>query len=422
MSRADLLVISNGHGEDAIGAALVAAVRARLPAMVIQAFPLVGEGAAYSPADVVGPRQTLPAGGLTLHHPALLLQDLRAGIVSLTVRQIGFLRRQRPAAVLVVGDAYAQALAALVGAPRAVLQPLVSVLQERPLAASRLNRYFMESIRAPERFLLARARRVYTRDEPTAASLRSRGVERAVYLGNPIMDGLAAEPLFERVGPDRGVVLALLPGSRAYATTSVSLMITAVFQLTELLGPGTPVTGLVAWTRRDLPPPAPGWALVAASADRTKPPPGSRATDQSQSWPTTAAEWKNGAATIRWERGAFAQVLASADVAVGTAGTANEQAAGLGLPVVAFAVPPFYGSAFLENQVRLLGGALRIVDGRAPVIAAAAADALMDGPHRRAAAQVGPARLGGPGGTVAVADDLVGWFAELGVGRAAAAA
>ncbi|HET8985728.1 MAG TPA: lipid-A-disaccharide synthase-related protein [Trueperaceae bacterium] len=398
MSRADLLVISNGHGEDGIGAALVAAVRARLPSMIIQTFPLVGVGAAFSPADVVGPRQTLPAGGLTLHHPTLLLQDLRAGIVGLTVRQIVFLRRQRPAAVLVVGDAYAQALAALVGAPRAVLQPLVSVLQERPLTASRLNRYFMESIRAPERFLLARARRVYTRDEPTAASLRSRGVERAVYLGNPIMDGLAAEPLVGRAGPDRGVVLALLPGSRAYATTSVSLMIAAVAQLTRLLGPGTPVTALVAWTRRDFPPPASGWAA------------------------TTEAEWKNGAATIRWERGAFAQVLASADVVIGTAGTANEQAAGLGLPVVAFAVPPFYGSAFLENQVRLLGGALRVVDGRAPVIAAAAADALDDGPHRRAAALVGPARLGGPGGTVRVADDLVDWLAELGVGRAAPAA
>jgi uncharacterized protein (TIGR03492 family) len=416
MNRADLLVISNGHGEDAIGAALAAAVRARSSALSIQAFPLVGEGAAYPPADVVGPCMTLPAGGLTLHHPALLLQDLRAGIVGLSVRQIGFLLRQRPAAVLVVGDAYAQALAALVRAPRAVLQPLVSVLQERPLTASRLNRYFMESIRAPERLLLARARRVYTRDEPTAASLRSRGVATAAYLGNPIMDGLVAEPLVGRTGPERGIVLALLPGSRAYATSSVSLMIAAVDHLVGTVGPGTPVTALVAWTLSDLPPPAPGWTDVVGYAYGSAASPPSRAYDQPSTPPGTVGEWKRGAATIRWERGAFARVLASADVVLGTAGTANEQAAGLGLPVVSFAVPPYYGRAFLENQERLLGGAVRVVEARAPLIAAAVVDALGDGPHRRAAARVGPARLGGPGGTVAVAEDLVAWLAELGVG------
>ena len=92
MSHVDLLVISNGHGEDAIGAALATSIQSRLPCLAVKAIPVVGEGAAYATTMVVGPRMSLPAGGLTLHHPTLLLQDLRAGIVALTLRQLAFLR------------------------------------------------------------------------------------------------------------------------------------------------------------------------------------------------------------------------------------------------------------------------------------------------------------------------------------------
>lgn len=394
-----LLVISNGHGEDSIAAALIGPVLQRLPSLSITAFPVVGEGSAYPAELVVGPRKSLPAAGLTLHHPSLLLADLRAGLLGLTLRQWLFLRRQRPAAVLVVGDAYAQALAANVKAPRAVLQPLVSVLQERPLTATRLNRYFMESIRAPERLLLGAAQRVYTRDEPTAAALRLRGVSTARFLGNPVMDGLRAEPLLAR-HPDRAdaaqregdVVVALLPGTRAYAAASVRLMVESVDELAARVGAGTAVTALVAWTQGAVPLPPPDWLVDTGSG----------------------TSWSKGAATVRWVSGAFAAVLASADVVIGTAGTANEQAAGLGLPVVSFAVPPYYGAAFLENQERLLGGALRVVDGKPADIAQAVLAAVGDGQHRRAAREVGPTRLGGEGGTDAVADDLAAWLNELG--------
>lgn len=408
MSPCDLLVVSNGHGEDVIGSALVAALQSRVPGLEVKAFPLVGVGTAYEPGAVVGPRRSLPAAGLTLHHPALLLEDLRAGIIALTYRQLAFLRRQRPAAVLVIGDAYAQALAALVRAPRAVLQPLVSVLQDRPLSASRLNRYFMESIRPPERLLLSAARRVYTRDEPTAAALRSRGVTNAVHLGNPIMDGLEAEPLIDPTDKRRGHVIALLPGSRAYACDSVALMVAAIGHLADGVAGGTPVTALVAWTAIDAPTPAPGWTEAGAvhvrpyGAGGPQPPLAGNLTS-----------WRRGSATVRFEREAFAAVLASADVVIGTAGTANEQAAGLGLPVVSFPVPPYYGAAFLENQERLLGGALRVVKSSPHAIARAVSEALIAGPHREAARTSGPLRLGGPGGTAAVADDLAKWLGEL---------
>src|SRR5690606_31286986 len=130
-----------GHGEDVIGARLAGGLTRELPWLELEAFPGVGLGRAYEAAGLklVGPRRALPSGGLTLHHARLLLADLSAGLLPLTFAQVRFLRRADPGAVLVVGDAYAQALAHLVGAPRRVLQPLVSSHQSYDLDGRRLS-------------------------------------------------------------------------------------------------------------------------------------------------------------------------------------------------------------------------------------------------------------------------------------------
>ena len=49
-AASSLLVLSNGHGEDAIGAALCEALARRAPGVTLYALPLVGEGAAYKKA------------------------------------------------------------------------------------------------------------------------------------------------------------------------------------------------------------------------------------------------------------------------------------------------------------------------------------------------------------------------------------
>jgi hypothetical protein len=85
---------------------------------------------------------------LTLHHPSLLWADLRAGLLSVTGRQVRALRQGRADAVLVVGDVYAQGLATLLaGARRFVVQPLVSVRLAEGGGRVRWNRTFMERIR-----------------------------------------------------------------------------------------------------------------------------------------------------------------------------------------------------------------------------------------------------------------------------------
>jgi uncharacterized protein (TIGR03492 family) len=373
-----LLALSNGQAEDELGARLAPRVAAALGAS-LAALPLVGEGGAYEAvgAEVLGPRRRLPSEGQTLHHPLLLWRDLRSGLLRVTASQALAAAGARGDAVIVVGDVYAQLVATLVRAPRVVYQPLVSIRQAEGGGSVPLHRTFMERIRAPERTLMRRAAlRVYTRDEATAAWLRARGVAHACFLGNPMMDDLGGRSLTTRAARP---VVALLPGRRAYAVASLSRMLLAIERVPESLA-------LVAWVG-DVPPVAAGWSADGPGA------------------PPVVERWRRGAGEVWWVRGAFADVLASADAVLGTSGTAQEQAAGLGLPVVSFPLPPWYTSEFLANQGRLLGGALRIVPGEPEALAAALREALADGPHARAARRDGPARMGPPGGAERIAAD-----------------
>jgi uncharacterized protein (TIGR03492 family) len=380
----DVLLVSNGHGEDVIAARVAQALRDRAPELELAAMPLVGLGEPYRDADVhvLDPRARLPSGGFTLHDPVLAWRDLRAGLVRLTLGQLRTLRGLRPRGVVVVGDVYAQTLATLVPAPRIVYQPLVSVRMMTEGEGVAWNRSFMERILAPERRLMAAAfARVYARDEATARWLRAHGVPQAAFVGNPMMDALDGDAL---PVPDGCPCVALLPGTRSQAERSVAIMLAAVARLERAVA-------LVAWTHPDVPAPL-GWELEPCDL------------------PGVVAAHRSGGVRVWWVRGRFADVLASAQAVVGTAGTAQEQAAGLGLPVVSFPLPPAYRPEYLRNQHRLLGGALRIVESDPETLAAAVRQALADGPHRAEARRDGPAAMGPPGAAAAIAADTVAWL------------
>ncbi|MEJ2358525.1 MAG: lipid-A-disaccharide synthase-related protein, partial [Deinococcales bacterium] len=350
-----ITIVSNGHGEDVIGASLARSVLSMAPAVAVRAFPLVDEGAPYRAAAVerLGPCRAMPSGGLTVHSLTNVLGDVRAGFMGMTLAQIAELTRLRSDAVVVVGDIYAQVLATFTRARfRAVVQPLVSAYHRAGAGAPRPNRYFMERISYPERALMRHlAAVVYARDDATAAWLRARGVGHAMALGNPMVDLARGRPV---EGAPAGVTLALLPGTRAHTPAALARMAEALALL-----PG--VTGLVAWQGGALP------ALDGWEEDGSAPPTAGR---------TTAL--RRGASRLWVLEGRFGDVLASARVALGTAGTGNEQAAALGVPVVSFPVEPGYGQTFLENQRRLLGDALTVTTPDPVDVAAAARRLLAD--------------------------------------------
>jgi uncharacterized protein (TIGR03492 family) len=383
--------LSNGHGEDVIGARLARELLALRPEVEVAAFPTVDQGEAYDSLDVpvLGPRKVMPSGGMTLHSASNFRQDLQAGFLGMTLRQLRELRGHRTEVLVVVGDVYALALANLVRArERFVFQPLVSVRHHEG-RVTRASRLFMERFTPLEQGLMRRAaRHVYTRDAVTAAYLRSRGVRHVSFLGNPVVDAVAHvsdEFRVDALGlkPPR---VALLPGSRAHATKSFGMMLEALRSWPE-------VTGMVAWAGPSLPErTAEGWRL--------EPP------DHAVS--SLLGCYRHGQQRVLvFDAPCFAGVLHHADLVLGTAGTANEQAAARGLPVVSFPVPPLYTRAFLDNQQRLLSHALTLSEADPESIAQTLQTLWQDRAWYALASQTGVERMGPAGGTRAIIKDIL---------------
>ena len=104
-----ILLISNGHGEDAIGARLALELRALAPDWNLEALPIVGRGNAYERVGVrvIGPRWVMPSGGFTFTSFTWLLADWCSGMYAQTHAQHWAARDSRPDVVIVVGDVYA---------------------------------------------------------------------------------------------------------------------------------------------------------------------------------------------------------------------------------------------------------------------------------------------------------------------------
>ena len=378
------LFVSNGTAEDHIAARLAGLLG---PTWVIRSSPLVGRGGAYAslPNSVrVGRVLDLPSGGFPFGSAANLRADLRAGLIRDSLGQwADAVRGARGAAVVVVvGDAYALMVGTLAarraGAGLVHVQPLLSAhyLDGLDLRGT-LRELNALGANRPMEYELALARRadaVFVRDARTVRYYTDRGVP-ARFAGSFAMDVLP-EP--ERPLPVRGdrPVLALLPGTRDDHRESLPVMLRTAALLSGL-------QALVAWAHPweavTLPV---GWTL-AVQGDHT-------------------ATASGAGAEVTLLRGAFGALARAADIAVGTSGTANEQLAGLGVPVVAFATAgPQYTPGFARRQGRLLGEALSVVPAD-PAAVAGEVQALLDDGRRRARAALAGLERIGPAGALPV--------------------
>src|SRR5690606_8963977 len=96
--------------------------------------------------------------------------------------------------------------------------------------------------------------------------------------------------------------------------------------------------------------------------------------------------------------GRFGPMVRACRLAVGLAGTANEQAAGLGKPVVAFPGPGFQATlTFLRDQQRLLGEADALTEPDPEAVARQVCQILTDPRRYRGMAEAGRAVMAEPG-------------------------
>ncbi len=369
-----ILFLSNGHGEDIIASTIVKETMNFLPNYNILAAPLVGLGQPYRSLGVqmAIPCATMPSGGFVKRNLKAFLRDFRAGLLGLVMRQAMALKKAKKDIdiVVAVGDVYPLLMARLF-----VRKPIIFL----PTAKSD---YIAPHLPIEVNFMRRWARIVLPRDEKTAQALRENGV-KAKYVGNAMMDAL------DITGEDFGVeqgrrVITLLPGSRGEAYNNMNYLLEVV-EFLDKLAPND-LEFLVAL--------APSLDLKLLSQEIE----GSQwRIDMYNERPLTASITSQ-SSEVKIIQGMFGDCINVADIVIGMAGTGNEQAVGIGKPVVTFpGGGPQFTEAFAAVQKRLLGDAVSALPRDPKRIAYEVLSILEDKERYSHMQRVGRERMGQPG-------------------------
>lgn len=390
-----ILVLSNGYGEDEIAAAIIKEIKGKDSSIDIYALPLVGLGLIYNNAPVkkLGPTKLMPSGGLVpSNHLKMLLGDIKAGFLGLTIGQIASILKARNGVdlTLSVGDAYP-----------VILNSFFARKKQIFVGTAKSNYFCPYS--AKEKALFKKYCAVtFPRDEITNQDLLDYGV-RAEYAGNVMMDCVKIS------GYDLGVkypevAVGILPGSRSDVYRDFSTILEAVEVLSKkvkwgikyftALASSVDLGDLVSEVINL------GWELVTTG--RTE---------------GIVAHLEKGSIKVYLTRGIFGDILNASHIILGQAGTANEQAAGLGKPVIAFAedLKDENLGWYRLRQKGLLGDGLTIVKKDPEKIAKEVIDILenptkYDHISKAGKQRMGATGAGAPGAAKKIAERIIEEF------------
>ncbi|MVA96819.1 hypothetical protein GN330_06100 [Nitratireductor sp. CAU 1489] len=394
----DVLFLGNGHGEDTIAVKVLKQLRAQAgpDALAIEAWPMVGAGNAFRKAGVpvVGALNTLPSEGFATLDWSMMWRDLQAGWIATHWRQVRAARAMagRYRVMVAVGDIVPIAAAVL------ARTPFYFVGSAKSSYYDALHGYTGLEKRLLRRHCLT----TFPRDAFTVSELERARVP-TLYLGNPMMDELDVSGRGLGVA-DKTTVVAMLPGSRADATENLLDLLEAAASVAPGVDPLCfafalhPDADLEA-TRRLIAedPRAAAWRPSADAAQGGSGPIFYRGPAASSAMLATDA---------------FADILHRATLAVGMAGTANEQAIGLGLPLITVPGSGSQGEKYVRMKIEYFGPAA-VAAARRPEAIAGAVSRLLADPQARARMQAaGRERMGEPGASRAIAGHILAGLAS----------
>ena len=380
-----LLFISNGHGEDMIAQAIIDELEGK--DLKFKALPLAGKGCAYdaSRAERLGPKRELPSGGFACQGMGHFLKDIVRGLPGLILSQAKTMHRASSSIDLTicVGDVYTVILAGLF-----VRRPIVFI-------ATYKSDYTGGYLGIERWVMRHQCQLVIPRDEPTCRSLQNSGIKTS-FAGNAMMDCLKIGD--EDFGLSKGVkVIGLLPGSRQEAYRNLKDMLIKLQTIIRLSKAGEGIISLLALApslnpdqiAKDLPR---GWRLEPVL-------------DLEREKGIVANLCSNHHIEVKVVRGRFGEVIKRSDLILGLAGTANEQAAGLGKPIITFVGhgPQTTKKRMLE-QKRLLGKSILFIEGNDEAVARGTWRILHDPELIEQMGKAGGERMGPPGGAKRMAN------------------
>jgi uncharacterized protein (TIGR03492 family) len=420
-----LLVLSNGHGEDAIALRVIRAMKEQAAALEmasleIVALPIVGEGSAYRQQNIpiVGTVKAMPSGGFVYMDGKQFARDVQGGLLQLTLSQIQTVRHwaKTGGSILAVGDIVPLLFAWMSGAPYGFIGTAKSeyyLRDENGLIPRQswfeLFESWSGSVYLPwERWLMqhARCKAVFPRDTLTAKILQQWPI-KVFDVGNPMMDDLemietAQSSIMAQAAEQASQTLVLLPGSRVpEAHHNWQKIVQGIQTLIQQSSQSSdrPTLYLAAIAPSLDPKP---FTTILQQQGWQQAPESSPASSSSR-----LTSFHQGRHTLMVVQGDFNTCIHLADGAIAMAGTATEQFVGLGKP--AFILPgtgPQFTPAFAEAQTRLLGPSVILVSepshlGHHVNTVLANPDQLHRIQHN------GTQRMGSPGASDAIARTLI---------------
>lgn len=390
-----VLFMSNGHGEDTVGVHIALALREFAPQLSIEAFPIVGMGTSYSKNGfaIAGPTREMPSGGFLYQSLGYMVRDVASGLVGLTIKQLASLRSMHSqfALAIGVGDNVPLFFNSL-----ALRTPMVFV------GIARSARY--KDGRNPYSRLECNimrkwCKKVFVRDPETRDALNREGVP-ASYVGNPMMDCLEVSTTI----PDfleSETVIGILPGSREEAYSHIQFLLPVLKEFAMRFR--KPITFAFALANTL------DFDLVLDIASQSLKTSGAPVANSSWQKPHRAVEYAlEGGSKIVMATNLFGEILATSAVVIGLSGTGNEQAAGMGCPIIIFPGDgPQITERFVRKQKKLLGEALSVVRRDPGEIMRNIEGLLLDPQRREAMSREGRRLLEGKASCHKIAAEIV---------------
>ena len=390
-----LLVLSNGHGEDQIAVRIVKQLQSIAQGLELAALPIVGQGYAYKDSNIAiaGRVKQMPSGGFIYMGGNPLWQDVRGGLIQLTIEQIKLVRQwgRNGGAVLAVGDIVPLFYAWLSRANYAFVGTAKSeyyLRDERDWLdkTSTIERSWGSVYLPWERWLMSRnaCKGVFPRDSLTAKVLQQHSIS-AYDLGNPMMDRISihAQPR------ESALRVLLLAGSRMpEALRNWQQILVAISQIgtdsfnrpLQFLGAIAPALNLDPFIKAAI---AGGWEIFRSESQ--------------------LCILKQEDASLILDRSSYDRLLHQADAAIAMAGTATEEFVGLGKPAIVMpGQGPQFTPAFAEAQSRLLGCSVIMVEN-SDLVGETLNKVMQDHRRLQQIALNGKRRMGEPGAAKRIA-------------------
>ena len=363
--------LSNCYGEDRSAGLIAAELKKIKPQVRITGAPLISSGKEYTKRGIplLTQSKVPPSGGFPTKSLWGLLLDIPYGYIPL--KYYLTLKKMRLAIdyAVVVGDI-----------PLLILGHLALRKKIVFLAPAKSN-YKKPHYKIEEFFMRKIPQKVLTRDEYTAQNLRKKGIP-AIFLGNPMMDGLTPKGINLGEPP----IVGILPGSRSEAYKNFLKILKVVERIREkvrfacALPQSLKIETIVRLAKK-------------------------------HNWFYEKGMLKKNESSVLLVKNGFEDIISKSEVIIGLAGTANEQAAGLGKPVVSFTgCGPQTTFKRMKDQERLLGGAVKFVSDFPEGVVSEISFLLSNRKERVKRGKIGSFRMGPPGGAKKIANLLAKEF------------